>query len=162
MRNNQQVHQSRWPERGSHYIHELGLNNDHAAQAKGGDKLRKLWLIVPALLPAIVLLVMALSAAPTARADGGPHVKGWGATPSDCASCHRAHRAQSEVLLLEDQEGICQSCHGNDVLGSSLNVMAGTNEADGGALRAGGFETARINTKDPSLSPAPRTILALP
>ncbi|MBI2913758.1 MAG: hypothetical protein HYY03_07550 [Chloroflexi bacterium] len=124
--------------------------------------MRKLWLIVPALLPAIVLLVMALSAAPTARADGGPHVKGWGATPSDCASCHRAHRAQSEVLLLEDQEGICDSCHGNGVMGSSLNVMSGTNEADGGALRGGGFETARIDTDDPSLSPAPRTILALP
>src|SRR3972149_261553 len=138
MRENQHVNQGHWPERGSHYIHELGLNDDHSVQAKGGDKLRKLWLIVPALLPAIVLLVMALSAAPTARADGGPHVKGWGATPSDCASCHRGHRA---------------SCHATAVRGSTLNVMAGPNEADGGPLRAGGFETARINTKDPSLSP---------
>lgn len=46
-------------------------------------------------------------------------------------------------------------------MGSNLNVMGGTNKADGGALRAGGFETARINTTDPSLSPDPRTITAL-
>ncbi len=122
--------------------------------------MRKLWLIVPALLPVILVAVLAFSAS-TASADNGPHVKGWGATPNDCASCHRAHRGAAPLLLVEEGTAICTNCHGNDVMGSDLNVLAGTNEDGDGALRAGGFETARIDTDDPSLSPATRTILAL-
>jgi predicted CXXCH cytochrome family protein len=131
------------------------------SKEKGGDYMRRLWLIVPALLPVVLLLVMAIST-DTASADNGVHIKGWGATPNDCAACHRAHRGQAPLLLVQEQAALCEGCHGNDAMGSSLNVLAGTNEADGGALRGGGFETARINTTDPSLSPAPRTITALP
>lgn len=123
--------------------------------------MRKLWLIVPALLPAALLLVLAFSA-DTASADAGPHVKGWGATPSECAACHRAHRGLAPLLLLEEETALCESCHGDGAIGSTLNVFAGTNEADGGALRGGGFNTARIDTDDPSLRPAPVTIAALP
>ena len=113
--------------------------------------MRKLWLIIPGFLAAmLVFAVMALSP-PSASADNGPHVQGWGATPDGCAACHRVHRAVNEFLLLQEVEALCASCHGNSALGSVLNVMAGTNEADTGALRAGGFETARINTADQTL-----------
>jgi predicted CXXCH cytochrome family protein len=123
--------------------------------------LRKIWLIIPGLVVAATLAFLAMPTG-TAQADGGPHIKGWGATPDGCAACHRAHRGSSELLLVEDQELLCGSCHGNDAMGSALNVMAGTNEADGGAQRAGGYESARIDTDDPSLSPAVVTILTLP
>jgi len=112
--------------------------------------LRKLWLIIPGLVVAVALAFMAQPAG-TANADNGPHIKGWGATPDGCAACHRVHRGVNDMLLLQEVEFLCESCHGNSALGSVLNVMAGTNEADGGALRAGGFETARINTADSSL-----------
>ncbi|MDO8612021.1 MAG: cytochrome c3 family protein [Dehalococcoidia bacterium] len=123
--------------------------------------MRKIWLIIPGLIVAAALAFLAMPTG-TAQADGGPHIKGWGATPDGCAACHRAHRGSAEVLLVEEQELLCGSCHGNDAMGSALNVMAGTNEADGGAMRAGGFESARIDTDDPSLSPAVVTILTLP
>ena len=112
--------------------------------------MRKLWLIIPVLVAVVALAFMAQPTG-TANADNGPHIKGWGATPDGCAACHRVHRGVDEFLLVEEVESLCASCHGNDALGSVLNVMAGTNEADGGALRAGGFETARINTADSSL-----------
>ena len=112
--------------------------------------MRKLWLIIPGLVVAVALAFMAQPAG-TANADNGPHIKGWGATPDGCAACHRVHRGVNDMLLLQEVEFLCESCHGNSALGSVLNVMAGTNEADGGALRAGGFETARINTADSSL-----------
>ena len=112
--------------------------------------MRKLWLIIPGLVAVVALAFMAQPTG-TANADNGPHIKGWGATPDGCAACHRVHRGVDEFLLVEEVESLCASCHGNDALGSVLNVMAGTNEADGGALRAGGFETARINTADPTL-----------
>ena len=114
--------------------------------------MRKLWLIVPGLLVAATLAFLAMPSG-TANADAGPHVKGiWGVTADGCASCHRAHRASAEVLLVEEAELICDSCHGNDATGSYLNVVAGTNEADTGALRGGGFGTARIDTDDPTVT----------
>ena len=113
--------------------------------------MRKIWLIIPGLVVAATLAFLAMPTG-TAQADGGPHIKGWGATPDGCAACHRAHRGSAEVLLVEEGELICDSCHGNDATGSYLNVVAGTNEADTGALRGGGFGTARINTADPTLS----------
>jgi predicted CXXCH cytochrome family protein len=121
-----------------------------ANTTKGGDNLRKLWLIIPGLVVAVALAFMAQPTG-TANADNGPHIQGWGATPDGCAACHRVHRGVNDFLLLEEVESLCASCHGNDALGSVLNVMAGSNEADGGALRAGGFETARINTVDSTL-----------
>jgi predicted CXXCH cytochrome family protein len=120
--------------------------------------LRKLWLIIPGLLVAGLILAMTTFAAPQAHADNGPHIKGWGVTADGCAACHRVHRGVNEFLLLGDVESLCLSCHGNDAIGSVLNVMGGTDEGNGGALRGGGFGTARINTADPSLPPATVTI----
>jgi len=128
----------------------MGERAEQGNNTKGGDNLRKLWLIIPALVVAVALAFMAQPTG-TANADNGPHIKGWGATPDGCAACHRVHRGVNEFLLLEEVESLCASCHGNSALGSVLNVMDGTNEADNGALRAGGFETARINTVDPTL-----------
>jgi len=116
-------------------------------------KLRKRWLVVPAL----VLVALAFMALPTgtARADNGPHRAGWGVATDGCASCHRVHRGLNESLLRYEVETLCMSCHGDDVLGSVLNVKSGTNESTRRALRGGGFVRARINTADPSL-PIPR------
>ena len=113
--------------------------------------MRRYWVIVPGLLVAGLILAMTAFEAPQASADNGPHVKGWGATPDGCAACHRVHRGVNEFLLLEETETLCFSCHGNDALGSVLNAQGGTNDSTGGALRGGGFDTARIDTDDPSL-----------
>ncbi|HEU4760099.1 MAG TPA: cytochrome c3 family protein, partial [Dehalococcoidia bacterium] len=111
--------------------------------------MRKLLLLIPGVFVVTVLAVMALSA-PSAQADAGPHIKGFGATPDSCANCHRAHRGVAELLLAEEEEQLCLSCHGNAAPGSNLNVSAGTEELSTGALRGGGFETARVNTTDPT------------
>ena len=99
----------------------------------------------------------ASSSAPTVSADNALHTKGWGATPADCVLCHRAHRGSAEMLLTEDQEALCFSCHGNDASGSDLNVVAGGLEGGlDGALRGGGFGSARLDTDDPSgIGPTP-------
>ena len=98
-----------------------------------------------------------------ALADGGPHVKGsFGATPSACASCHRAHSAVAPDLLQQPVANICKSCHGTGATGSVLDVIDGASFASGvahlagndpsysanavGALRGGGFEYALIDT----------------
>src|SRR3989304_10503076 len=128
----------------------MGERAEQPNTTKGGDILRKLWLIIPVLVAVVALAFMAQPTG-TANAENGPHIKGWGATPDGCAACHRVHRGVNDFLLVEEVESLCASCHGNDALGSVLNVMAGSNEANGGALRAGGFETARINTADSSL-----------
>ncbi len=101
----------------------------------------------------------------TASADGGPHVAtGSDATPDRCASCHRIHTGQNEYLLKEagTVQDFCYSCHGDGGLGSDLAVTEGKYYGYGsgepyggkdtyGALRGGGFETALINTDDPTL-----------
>jgi predicted CXXCH cytochrome family protein len=126
--------------------------------------MHKRWLLLAGVLFTALAAFVAFgtSTTPTALADEGPHLDGWGATPDDCSSCHRAHRAQAEAILTEEQSALCYVCHGDDAMGSALNVESGTDEDDGGALRGGGFGTARIDTDDPSLRPDPRTILALP
>src|SRR3990170_7101810 len=105
----------------------------------------------------------------TASADGGPHVVETGATPDKCAACHRIHTGQNEYLLKEAGtiEEFCFSCHGNGGPGSDLAAQEGTfygapdpaGPPYGGktasttlGLRAGGFDTARIDTTDPSQS----------
>jgi predicted CXXCH cytochrome family protein len=89
---------------------------------------------------------------PRANADNGPHVKGsWGVTPDGCAACHRVHRGVNEFLLANDVATLCLQCHDTGALGSDLSVTNGTDEGTGGALRSGGFVTARIDTTDPSL-----------
>jgi len=101
---------------------------------------------------------------PTASADAGPHVAtGSDATPDKCASCHRIHTGQNEYLLKEAGtiEDFCYSCHGNGGPGSDLAAQEGKYYGFGsgppyggkvtyGALRGGGFETALINTDDPT------------
>ena len=102
----------------------------------------------------------------TASADGGPHVIQSGATPDKCAGCHRIHTGQNEYLLKDAGtiEDFCFSCHGNGGPGSDLAVQEGTfyggttpgfpyggkTASDTVGLRAGGFDTGRINTTDPT------------
>ncbi len=115
---------------------------------------------------AVALLV---GSAP-AFADNGPHVSttnvgGTGVLLSKagegrCASCHRAHTAQSAYLLKAagGVEGLCYSCHGDGGTGATTDVQSGI--AYGGvvgALRGGGFANAAIDTahasKDVSATP---------
>ena len=126
---------------------------------------------------AIVLLASLGSGSGTASADAGPHIAtGSDATPDKCAGCHRVHTGQNEYLLKEagTVEAFCYSCHGNGGPGSDLAVQEGTYygvDPAGPApygdepasttlgLRAGGFETARINTTDPNNAlPAPTPV----
>lgn len=100
-----------------------------------------------------------------ALADNGPHVKGsFGATPSACASCHRAHSAVAPDLLQQPVANICLSCHGTGATGSVLDVIDGAAFSPGvahlagddptfadnytGALRGGGFAYALIDTSN--------------
>lgn len=112
-----------------------------------------------------------------ASADNGPHqTHAIGAATSGvaldqmgadrCASCHRAHTAQSAYLLASaSQEDLCYTCHGNAGAGATTNVQSGlayggasapdattgswssaNRTAVTGALRGGGFEAAAIGT----------------
>ena len=110
--------------------------------------MRKLWLIIPLLVVAVAVTLMAQPTG-TAQADNGPHRVGRGVAADGCAGCHRVHRGVNATLNTSEVETLCLTCH--DGSGSDLNVVGGTNESTGGALRAGGFTNARINTSDPSL-----------
>jgi predicted CXXCH cytochrome family protein len=103
-----------------------------------------------------------------AAADGGPHVMNTNSgvstlTADSCAGCHRAHTAQGSMLLTIDEEALCLTCHGSAGVGASTDVevgvqfkvaratgSAGQDETSGtavlGALRGGGFVTARIDS----------------
>jgi predicted CXXCH cytochrome family protein len=95
-----------------------------------------------------------------ASADAGPHVSTAGtATVDRCAGCHRAHTAKAANLLLVSQVSLCTTCHGTSGTGAVTDVMGGIaynntaaapNTVRGstvaGALRSGGFTTARINS----------------
>jgi predicted CXXCH cytochrome family protein len=111
-----------------------------------------------------IALLAGLGGSPgTASADGGPHIAtGANATPDKCAGCHRIHTGQNEYLLKEagTVEDFCYSCHGNGGPGSDLAVQEGTYYGSGSAgLRAGGFDTARIDTTDPNNAiPAPTPV----
>ncbi len=116
---------------------------------------RYLLLFLP--LFAIVLVLGASSVAPkTASADGGIHVKGMGATPDSCPACHRVHRGQAELLLVQEEDTLCYSCHGTAAAGSVLDVRDGIDDYANAALRGGGFVNARLNTTDSSgIGPTP-------
>ncbi len=104
-------------------------------------------------------------AAIPALADGGPHVAANNSgvstlTADGCAGCHRAHTAQGPLLLAApDEEALCLSCHGATGTGATTDVESGVQYADGttavrdtnvlGALRGGGFVTARIDAANP-------------
>ena len=89
-----------------------------------------------------------------AQADNGPHIStavGPGLTATmgqagggRCASCHRAHTAKAEYLLVQAQPALCFSCH-NAGLGAGTDVVNGKNAYNGAALRGGGFSYALIN-----------------
>jgi predicted CXXCH cytochrome family protein len=110
-------------------------------------------------------------AAIPALADGGPHVMNanngtLGLNADGCAGCHRVHTAQGPLLLKAANEtDLCLSCHGAAVAGATTDVMTGIQYRlttsppylrngdndpapwDGvqlGALRAGGYDQARI------------------
>ena len=100
-----------------------------------------------------------------ASADAGPHTST--AVGSDttalvsiagggrCASCHRAHTAKAEYLLKDSQPALCYTCHGGSA--SSIDVIDGINNDNGGALRGGGFEYSLINgaTATKTMGPTP-------
>ncbi len=131
---------------------------------------------------AVSLLTVMGSGGGTASADNGPHIVETGATPDKCASCHRIHTAKSDFLFKSGGtvEAFCFSCHGNGGPGSDLAAQEGTfyGETTPGApygsktasttmgLRAGGFDTARIDTTDPNntlnLPPSDIGVLAVP
>jgi predicted CXXCH cytochrome family protein len=119
-------------------------------------------LIAPALAGALLLLGTV-----PALADGGPHKAGLnsgtlGLTADSCAGCHRAHTAQGEYLVRTASiEALCLSCHGLAGAGATTDVERGvqfrvaaaeggpaqdetSSTAVAGALRGGGFVTARI------------------
>lgn len=82
-----------------------------------------------------------------ASADNGPHKLGQSATTEACAGCHRAHSGKAAYLLKASEDQICLTCH--DGSQATTNVKNGSSTT-GGALRAGGFEQAWLDTKDPS------------
>ncbi len=122
-----------------------------------------------ALAGAILGSAWLLLAAVPALADGGPHVTaknsgyGTGSTlvSDNCAACHRAHTARGFNLVnANTADELCLSCHGSSGTGATTNVANGVQFALGsgtvrggspaGALRGGGFLTARIDTSHPS------------
>jgi len=127
-------------------------------------------LAAGAMLASAWLLLIAMPAA----ADGGPHVMGNSngsstLTTDSCAGCHRAHTAQTDMLLkAPNGEALCLSCHGNGVFGATTDVEDGVQYAYGtavtprssdggttptaevGALRGGGFVQARIDALNPA------------
>ena len=132
----------------------------------------------------VSLLAVMGSGGGTASADAGPHVADSSATPDKCAGCHRIHTGKNDMLLKEAGtiEEFCFSCHGNGGPGSDLAAQEGTfygapdpaGPPYGGktasttlGLRAGGFDTARIDTTDPSQSvsgaptPTPSVVVSI-
>jgi predicted CXXCH cytochrome family protein len=113
----------------------------------------------------LTLLALTSPGVQNASADAGPHVAtGSDATPDKCAGCHRIHTGQNEYLLKEGSSTLefCYSCHGNGGPGSDLAVQEGKYYGNGsgppyggktsfGALRGGGFDSALINTTDPTV-----------
>ena len=114
------------------------------------------------LLLAGAALWLFLAAIP-ALADGGPHVATTNSgastlTADSCAGCHRAHTAQGQYLITaSNEEALCLTCHGAQSSGAATDVAtgiqyataadhntAGSAGAQLGALRAGGFEQARL------------------
>jgi predicted CXXCH cytochrome family protein len=91
-------------------------------------------------------------------ADNGPHVAGsytTQPTTDSCAGCHRAHTAQAPMITLQEQPGLCYSCHGAGTMGAATDVQDGAYYSDqvtlhtgpnAGALRGGGIDYALIQT----------------
>ena len=117
-----------------------------------------------AILGALFLAAWLFLAAVPAFADGGPHIASQNSgvsslTTDSCAGCHRVHTAQAPMLLKSDEEGLCLTCHGASVTGATTDVESGLQYAVDnndtailGALRSGGFVSARIATATPARS----------
>jgi predicted CXXCH cytochrome family protein len=122
----------------------------------------------PALLLASSAIWLFLAATPV-LADNGPHRASvnsgtGGLTADSCAACHRAHTAQGELLLLDQQPAVCLVCHGSSGTGATTDVEDGLQFSAGvahsddpavstgvaGALRGGGFAQARIGSSNPT------------
>jgi predicted CXXCH cytochrome family protein len=115
------------------------------------------------LLLAGAALWLFLAAIP-ALADGGPHSASinngsLGVNADSCAGCHRAHTAQGEYLLIEEEgPALCLACHGETGVGATTDVETGqqytptgagtTRGVALGALRSGGFVEARISSSN--------------
>lgn len=124
--------------------------------------MRKAALIGVVAAATLALLALTGGGVQNAAADAGPHVaSGSDTTPDKCAGCHRIHTGQNEYLLKDAGtiQDFCYSCHGNGGPGSDLAVQEGTlyggpsgspygGKTAVGALRGGGFESARIDTGD--------------
>jgi predicted CXXCH cytochrome family protein len=99
-----------------------------------------------------VLLTTGVGVAP-AFADNGPHKSTTNVMNEDrCAGCHRAHTASAAYLLKDDEQALCETCHGSLAGGSALDVKDGVGYTDSdrgtaaGALRGGGFDFALISS----------------
>jgi predicted CXXCH cytochrome family protein len=113
-------------------------------------------------LPAAAVAWLLLAAVPV-LADGGPHMSSinngsTGITADSCAGCHRAHTAQGPMLLAaQSEEALCLTCHGSGGTGATTDVENGIQytlasvrgDTVLGALRGGGFLTARIDSDSP-------------
>lgn len=110
----------------------------------------------------VVSALLVFAIATTVTADNGPH-GGFNGSTDACASCHRAHSAQSAdgfLLVASDIYSLCTSCH--DGTGAYTNVVDGyydTSAGDPGkaafpggqgdaghGLFGGGFVNARMLT----------------
>jgi predicted CXXCH cytochrome family protein len=108
-------------------------------------------------------LWLILAAVP-ALADGGPHVMtqnngSLGLNADGCAGCHRAHTAQGPFLInAADETALCLTCHGAVAAGATTDVASGLQYRLAaragtpllGALRAGGFVSAAIDSGNPA------------
>lgn len=105
------------------------------------------WKTAAILLGSITLAVTLTT---VALATNDPHEGTFTSTTASCASCHRAHTATSQkILISSSQYNLCVSCHdgtGADTkvtTGVYLGTTAGTQNA---GLRGGGFDSALMNT----------------
>jgi len=91
----------------------------------------------------LLLLGSAMVIGGTVKADNGPHMGDFNPTTDACAGCHRAHRGQTDSLLVQaSQTNLCYTCHAGGT-GALTDVMNGVYlGGSGGGLRAGGFTSA--------------------
>jgi len=89
------------------------------------------------------------SSGDSARADNGPHIANQSVTTDACAGCHRAHTAAAPDLLKASETTLCFTCHDGT---AALTKPDAGKTTDNQALRAGGFNTAYVNTADQTWS----------
>lgn len=77
------------------------------------------------LLSTIIILIAVLITNHVALADGGPHGD-YTALTDSCAGCHRTHTATGARLLISNNtQSLCMSCHGSTGAGANTNVEDG-------------------------------------